>query len=131
MGDKNCRQFQNSVSEYLVRHRSVLDVMSKLQDASAHVNRAIVKSVTTCGCLKIDASKQSIPHHATLPELGNFMQTHIEGSLCPNCSEVIENELGDTLFYLAGICALLGLDMDKIICKESNRLEMLGMYNLT
>jgi len=131
MSDKNCEQFQNAVSEYLIRHRSILDVMSKLQESSADINRAIVKSVTTCGCLKIDATRQSIPDNATLPEMSNYMQTHLGGSLCPGCLESIENELGDTLFYLAGLCTLLNLSLDKIVCKENNRLETLGLYNLT
>lgn len=131
MSDRNCQQFQNAVSEHLVRHRSILDVMSKLQDSSAHISRAIVKSVTICGCLKIDASKQFIPGHITLPEMANYMKTHLAGSLCPNCEEVLENELGNTLFYLAGLCALLGMDLDKIICKENDRINMLGLYNLT
>lgn len=131
MDDKNYRQFQNTVSEYLVHHRSILDVMAKLQESSAHVNRTIAKSVTNCGCLKIDAAKQSIPAYATLPEMIDYVQTHLEGSLCPNCRENLENELGNTLFYLAGLCTLLGLKMDKIICKENDRLETLGVYNLT
>ena len=131
MGDKSCQQFQSSVSEYLVHNRSILDVMAKLQESSAHLNRTIVKSVTACGCLKIKASKQQIPGHATLSELASYMRSHLEGSLCPNCAEVLEDELGNLLFYLAGTCSLLGLDMDKVICKESEKLEMLGMFNLT
>ncbi len=131
MGNKNCQQFQSAVAEYLVRHRSVLDVISKLQESTAHVNRAIVNSVTACGCLKIDASKQLIPNDATFLEMASYMQTHLKGSLCPTCSENIQEEIGDTLFYLAGICALLELDLDKIICKENERLETLGIYNLT
>ncbi|MBE0446537.1 MAG: DUF1573 domain-containing protein [Actinobacteria bacterium] len=131
MSDKNCQQFQNTVSECLVRHRSILDVMSKLQESSAHVNRAIVKSITTCGCLRVDATKQPIPAYATLPEMIDYVQTHLEGSLCPNCLEDLENELGNTLFYLAGLCNILGLRMDRIICRENDRLETLGVFNLT
>ncbi|MDI6815690.1 MAG: DUF1573 domain-containing protein [Actinomycetota bacterium] len=131
MGDRGCQQFQNAVSEYLVRHKSILDVMSRLQDSTAHVNRAIVKSVTACGCLKIDAGKQTIPDDASLVDIIDYIQTHVSGALCSNCLENVENELGNTLFYLAGICNLLGLQMDNIICKENNRLETLGFYNLT
>ncbi len=131
MSDKNCQQFQNTVAEYLVRHRSVLDVISKLQESAAHVNRAIVNSVITCGCLKIDASRQQVPTNASLSDMANYMQTHLKGSLCPICAENLQEEIGDTLFYLTGICALLGLDLDDIIYKENKRLETLGIYNLT
>lgn len=131
MSDKGCQQFQSAVSECLVHHRSILDVMSKLQDSSAHINRAIVKSVTCCGCLEIDASKQPIPPDATLPQVVDYVKTHINGSLCPDCLESLESELGNTLFYLAGLCTLLGLEMEKIIYKENDRIETLGLYNLT
>jgi hypothetical protein len=127
----HCNQFQSTVSEHLVRYRSVLDVMSKLQESSAHVNRAIVNSVTSCGCLKIDASKQPIPDNITLVELAHYMRTHIDGSLCPGCLEALEEELGHTLFYLAGICSILGLDLDGIISKENEKLDTLGVYSLT
>ncbi|MDI6717217.1 MAG: DUF1573 domain-containing protein [Actinomycetota bacterium] len=130
MSNKGCQQLQSTASEYLVRHRSILDVMSKFQDSSAHINRSIVKAVTTCGCLEIDASKQSIPDNITLSEISNYVQTHLKGTLCPNCVEVLENELGAALFYLAGICNLLGLNMDSIISKENERLETLGVYSL-
>ena len=33
--------FQNSVDESLLRHRSVLDVITKLQESDARVNRAV------------------------------------------------------------------------------------------
>jgi len=80
-----CRDFQQTVSDYLVRHRSILDVMSKFQEACAHVNRAIVKTVTNCGCLQIEAAKQPIPPNASLSEITEYVQSHIKGKLCPNC----------------------------------------------
>ena len=65
--------FQELVSEYLVRHRSVLDVMSKFQEATARVNRALVKSVTACGCLQVNAQRQTIPLDISLHELKKHM----------------------------------------------------------
>lgn len=125
------RNFQKTVSGSLVRHRSILDAMSKFQEASAHVNRAIAKTVTDCGCLKIQAGRQPIPPEASLSEIAKYMQTHIEGLLCPNCKEIMEAELGNLLFYLTAICTLLNLDLDKIIAKEDERISMLGVYSLT
>lgn len=131
MSDRACKEFQNTVSDYLIRHRSILDVMSKLQEATAHVNRAVSKSVTSCGCLNIEASKQPIPKDANLSEMAEYVRTHLEGSLCPTCLDTIEAELGNTMFYIAAICTLLDLDLEKIITHENNRISTLGVYSLT
>ena len=52
--------FQNSVNESLLRHRSVLDIMSKLQESEARINRAVVKTVTNCGCMTIEAKDKTL-----------------------------------------------------------------------
>ncbi len=131
MSSGDCKEFQNTAAEYLIRHRSILDSMSKLSDATAHINRAISKSVTACGCLKINATRQLVPEEASLAEIANYAQTHLEGDLCPTCREAIESELGNTLFYIAAVCSLLGLDMDKILANENARISTLGVYSLT
>ncbi|HPZ14035.1 MAG TPA: DUF1573 domain-containing protein [Bacillota bacterium] len=131
MADLSCGEFQETVSEYLIRHRSVLDVMSKLQEAGARVNRAVAKSVTSCGCLEVSAQKQKFPENATLADLKRMINSHISGELCPECREALETELGQTLFYIAALCAITGLDLDEIMMKEHDRLRMLGLFNLT
>lgn len=131
MGESCCGKFQETVSAHLVRHRSILDSMSKFQEASSHVNRAIAKSVTSCGCLKIKAGKQLVPKKASLAEIAEYTKTHLEGNLCPTCLENIESELGTTLFYLTAICALLELDLEKILQNENSRITTLGLYSLT
>jgi len=131
MGENCCGRFQDTVSEHLVRNRSILDAMSKFQEASAHVNRALAKSVTSCGCLEIKAGKQSIPKKANLEEMANYTQTHLEGDMCSTCLENIQSELGTTLFYLTAICTLLDLDLEKILQEENNRITALGQYSLT
>ncbi|HHY61373.1 MAG: DUF1573 domain-containing protein [Bacillota bacterium] len=131
MADLSCGEFQETVSEYLVRHRSVLDVMSKLQEAGARVNRAVAKSVTSCGCLEVSAQKQKFPENATLADLKRMINSHISGELCPECREALETELGQMLFYIAALCAITGLDLDEIMMKEHDRLRMLGLFNLT
>lgn len=130
MSSHECKEFQTTVADYLIRHRSILDVMSKLQDATSHVNRAITKSVTSCGCLKIDASKQPIPDNSTLTEMADYVRTHLEGQVCPNCFDTIEAELGSLMFYLTAICTLLDMDLAKIIIHENKRIEALGLYSL-
>jgi len=123
--------FQKSVDQFLIQHRSILDLMTKYQESNARVNRAIAKAATQCGCIKIKAKKQIIPSNTKLTEIYKFMDTHIEGSLCDNCKEIIETELGSSLFYATAICNVLNLDFDEIIKKEEERISTLGIYNLT
>ncbi len=131
MRQADCNAFQKTVSEYLVRNRSILDVMTKLQDASTRVNRAIAKTVTSCGCLNIDASKQEIPEDVSYSEVAGYVKSHLEGELCPDCSDVIETELGKALFYIAAICCLLDLDLEKVMNRENDRINTLGAFSLT
>lgn len=131
MNKSNNVTFQKSVDQFLIQHRSILDVITKYQESNARVNRAIVKAVTQCGCIKIKANKQIIPSNTKLMEIHKFMDTHIEGSLCENCKEIIETELGSNLFYSTAICNMLNLDFNKIIKKEEERISTLGIYNLT
>lgn len=123
--------FQEVVEEHLVRHRSVLDVLSKFQESSARVNRALAKAVTGCGCLQIRASRQQAPDNIDFRQLKDHMASHLEGELCENCREVLETEVGRTLFYLATICDLNNLSMQDIMNKERQRISALGPFNLT
>ena len=77
MPEVNCTSFQETVGEVLVRHRSILDVLSKQQESSARVNRAIAKAVTSCGCLEISARRQEMPDDASFLKLKEFMETHL------------------------------------------------------
>ena len=125
------RTFQQTVSEYLIRHRSILDVESKLIEATARINRAIAKSVTTCGCIEIDATRQKFPADLTLAQVRELMQAHLNGALCERCREVLETEIGTALFYLAAVCELTSLDLEAILKKEHTRVATLGVFHLT
>ncbi len=131
MDQSCCQKFQGTVAEHLIRHRSILDTITKFQEAGAHVNRAVTKSVTACGCLRVRAEKQSVPKKATLSQMTDYAQSHLEGSLCQSCLENIEAQLGTTLFYLTAICTLLDLDLEKILQEENRRITTLGLYSLT
>lgn len=115
----------------LLRHRSLLDVLSKSQQASASVNRSVIKSVTECGCISLQANKQPYPDDLTLEETKALIQTHINGNLCENCIDAITAQLGKQLFYLSSLCNLLELDLDDIIAKESQKCSTLGLFNLS
>jgi len=129
--ESGCKEFQQTVSLSLVRHRSVLDVMTKYQYACARVNRALAKAVTSCGCLEINAAKQELPADASLVEMSEYVSTHLKGHLCPNCAEIIEEEMGKSLFFLAAICTLTGIDLYSVIKRENDRISTLGFYSLT
>ena len=131
MKDLICDEFQKTVSELLIRHHSILDVLSKFQEACARTNRATVKAVTNCGCITIKAKKQQIPSDASLLELKDYFETHLNGKICNDCREMIETELGKTLFYMTALCNLLDLNLYDIFLKEHHKLTTLRIFNLT
>ncbi|MFO7245477.1 MAG: DUF1573 domain-containing protein [Thermaerobacter sp.] len=124
-------EFQDTVSQCLIRHRSILDVISKFQEAGARVNRAVLKAVTSCGCVSIEARKAQIPPDITLGELRKYMDSHLRGQVCEHCREVVEDEVGKLLFYLAGLCNALDLNLYDILIKEHKKVSTLGQYSLT
>lgn len=125
-----CDHFQKNVQENLVRHYSILDIVSKFQETNARVNRALFRAVTDCGCIKIDGSKQTLPEDCSFEDIRDHIQSHLAGHLCENCREVIEAEIGQNLFYLTGMCNSLGLNLAEIINKESQRINTLGIFHL-
>ena len=122
--------FQNSVNDSLLRHKSILDTLSKYTESNARVNRAIIKAVTNCGCIKIDACKQCLPKdNDSIDDLTDCFKTHIEGNLCDNCREVIESEMGNNIFYLTSLCNTLGINLYDILLKENDKITTLGKFN--
>lgn len=130
MNDMMIDEFQYTVQELLVRNKSIIDQITKFQDSNARINRSIVKAVTQCGCIKINAGKQDFPDEIDFAQLRNIMKTHIEGKLCENCRDLIEKDIGRNLFYLASICNTLDFNLYDIIINELESLKTLGDYNL-
>lgn len=127
--------FQNSVDELLLRHRSILDIMTKLQESEARINRAVAKTITNCGCIEIHSTKQQQQQPErndidNMEDLKNFLNPQVNGELCENCRDVIENEIGNNIFYLASLCNLLGLNLYDIFLKEYDKIDTLGKYSL-
>ncbi len=125
--------FQNSVDESLLRHRSILDIITKLQESQARVNRAVAKSVTNCGCISVEAKKQfnvTDIDDLDLDALSASLDTHMQGKLCDNCREVLEKELGNNLFYITSLCNLLDLNLYDILLKECDKINTLGKYTM-
>jgi len=122
--------FQKTVSEVLICNRSVLDVLSQIQEANARLNRVVIRTVTSCGCLKIQAGKKEIPTDITLADLKNLLDSNLLGEMCDDCREAVETAVGRLLFYLAALCNLLDLNLQDILSKEQKQLKILGIYNL-
>jgi len=122
--------FQDSVGELLIRHKSVLDILTKYQESQSRVNRAVVKAVTSCGCIEINSKKQCCGDEVEYQDLKNYMDTHLKGNLCANCRDVIEKELGNNLFYVAALCNVLDVSMYDVLLKEYEKMHTLGIYNL-
>lgn len=131
MHEKTCMDFQSAVDEYLIRHRSILDIMTKYQESSARVNRAIAKAITECGCIQVHAERQQIPADADYSSLKTFMSSHVSGDPCDHCKEVLTKELGHNLFYLAALCNLSGLQLDKVMQREFDNVSTLGFFHLS
>lgn len=130
MCDSVLNKFQNSVSEVLIRHKSILDIISKYQESCSKVNRSIIKSATSCGCIHVNAQKQNIPETLSYEELHDFMSNHVSGKLCDTCKDKIEKEIGNNLFYLVAICNTLNLDLNEILTKQCKSIDTLGKYSL-
>lgn len=124
-----CNDFQEQVDNVLIRHKSILDIITKLDEYSARINRAVAKSVTSCGCISINATKQDFSK-GSFDKLKDSVQSHVEGSICDGCREVLEKEIGSYIFYLAALCNTLDLNLDSILSKEYDIIKTLGMFSL-
>ena len=132
MKDIKIKDFQETVDDVLIRHVSILDIITKLQDSNARVNRSTIKTITNCGCIKLNTNSldKKLPNDMSYEELKNYKLTHTEGELCPICKEKIEQEIGNHLFYLAALCNHFNLDLDEILKKEHDRISTLGKFSL-
>jgi hypothetical protein len=124
-------QFQQQVSELLLRHRSLLDVMSKFGQAGSSVNRAVTKAVTDCGCIELNARKQQYSDDSDLEHAKETLQSHLSGAVCEHCRDVLKADLGRNLFYMTALCNLLDIQLDEVIADEYDKCTTLGLFNLT
>lgn len=126
-----CEEFQKTVSNYLLHHQSILDLLSKMVVSAGSVNRAVTKSVTACGCMEINAKKEPLPQDACLEDLKNFLSSHLTGQLCESCREAVISELGKNLFYFTALCNTLGISLQEVLEHENKKVTTLGRFNLT
>lgn len=126
----NCNEFQQTTSELQLMNKSILDIVTKLDEQTSLLNRAVFKSATHCGCIEIHATKQIYSPHKSLEENQKELETHIEGELCPKCREKVIEEMGELFFYIASMCQALNLNMGDILSEKHKHLKTLGLYNL-
>lgn len=130
MSDIILDDFQNSVAESLIRHKSIIDIMTKYSESNARINRALAKSITTCGCVSLSAHKQSLPDDASLDSIADLLSYQIEGKLCDSCMEVLEEEIGSNIYYLSALCNSLGINLFDVIIKRYDKLQTLGKFTM-
>ena len=123
MPDLKSEDFQKRVSRLIIRNQNIIDILTKCQGACSKICRSSVKTATGCGCLKINVEKK-------LSSESSEEMTGISGALCPECKDIIEKEIGEMLFYIAGLCNAMGLSMRDIMKKEIKNIEVLGKYSL-
>ena len=120
---------QDEVKHSLVRHKSILDIMTKLQEYNSRIDRAIAKSVTSCGCIEIHAKKQEF-ESKSLEDMVEKVDSHITGVICPNCKEVLEQEIGAYIYFLTALANTLDFKLSDTIQKELERTKALGVYGM-
>ncbi|QTH42190.1 DUF1573 domain-containing protein [Cohnella sp. LGH] len=131
MSAPTLKEFQSQVSELLLRHRSLLDVVTKFSQSNASVNRAVSKSITECGCIALNAKNQGFSEEMPLDQAHLQSKSHMEGELCEQCREIIRNEMGKNLFYMSAMCNLLDISLEDVVARESDKCSTLGWFNLT
>ncbi|MDQ0091791.1 NTP pyrophosphatase (non-canonical NTP hydrolase) [Paenibacillus anaericanus] len=131
MNTPSLQSFQEQVSELLLRHRSLLDVLSKSGQTNASVVRSVTKAVTECGCIELHATKQDFEPGIDLQQAKDTIRKHVQGELCENCRDAITNELGRNLFYMSALCNLLEINMNEVVEREFKKCSTLGLFNLS
>lgn len=123
-------RFQSLVDDVLIRHHSVIDVLSKLSEAESRVQRAIAKSVTGCGCIKIEASRQTFPENASWEGIHEQALSHVSGNLCHRDRQTVEQEIGQLLFYLTALGNVLDISLYDVLVRKYNEASTLGRFYL-
>lgn len=124
--------YQNLVSQSVVKHKSILDILSKLHESEARINRSVVKAVTTCGCVKINGEKQKFSIECDdeyIQKLHEHLKSHLSGSLCDECIKVVEQEIGNHMFYISALCNTLDISMYDVLIDDVKKLDVLGKFS--
>ncbi|MEG0371247.1 MAG: DUF1573 domain-containing protein [Clostridium sp.] len=130
MDNMSLTTFQNTVKDSQVRNKSMIDIMTKLTESSARINRAVAKSITLCGCIDLTAHKQSIPFESSLDDALKLLTHQVNGDICEHCLEILQDEIGNHLLYVASLCNALNIDLNKTAQEELDKVTTLGKYSM-
>lgn len=122
--------FQSNINEALTRHKSLIDIMTKLTESSSRINRAVAKSITECGCITLSAQKQSIPLESSFEDISKILTHQVDGHICEHCTEVLQDEIGNHMFYITSVCNALNIDLENTLKKELDKINTLGKYSM-
>ncbi|MBN3523777.1 nucleoside triphosphate pyrophosphohydrolase family protein [Paenibacillus apiarius] len=131
MSTPSLQTLQDQVADLLLRHRSLLDILSKYGQSDASVNRAVTKAITECGCLELHATRQPYCADMDVNQAKQSMESHVQGNLCDHCKDVVKSELGKHLFYMSALCNLLDIELNDVVKQESSKCSTLGIFNLS
>jgi len=131
MSSSSLQSLQDQVANLLLRHRSLLDILSKYGQSDSSVNLAVTKAITECGCLELHAKRQ--PYHSDMDvnQARQRLESHVQGHLCDNCKDIVKGELGKHLFYMSALCNLLDTKLDDVVKQELSKCQTLGIFNLS
>lgn len=130
MTTPNLNDFQEQVANLLLRHRSLLDIVSKCDQANSSVHRAVTKAITECGCIEVNGKKQPYTENMTVDQAHTILDTHVTGDLCDTCTEVISEQLGKNMFYIASLCNVLNINLQEVVEDESKKCATLGIFKM-
>jgi hypothetical protein len=60
-----------------------------------------------------------------------LLTSHVDGTICANCRDIIMTELGKQIFYIAALSNTLNISLSEVITNEENKHSTLTIFNLT
>lgn len=125
-------EFQCTVRENDFFNKNILEQLAKLQEVSAKLNKTIIRACTHCGCIEINANNKlySYDDDINFDMIKLLDPHHISGDLCEDCKDLIEKNIGSCLYYLACISNSFDLNLNEVLLKEMNKINILGKFNI-
>ena len=69
-------------------------------------------------CIEILGKKSVVPSE------------QIQGELCASCRRAVEKEMGDVLFYIAGIANAFNISLYDVMLKEKQQISLFKNFSL-
>lgn len=125
-------EFQCTVKENDYFNKNILEQLAKLQEVAAKLNKNIVRACTYCGCIEINANNKLYSYNddINLDMIKLLDPHHISGMLCEDCKDLIEKNIGSCLYYLACISNSFDLNLNEVLLKEMDKINILGKFNI-